>query len=221
MFKRGTLLKLIMMKAEKTIRNHIEEIRQQKILAASKFFFKQKNYVSHKVWDVRKENDGSVLLTNYYFNNKQKVLQKVIVQNTIMLFNVLAPVLNSREKTVIQKIEFIVLAYIDLLLEKPDFAAFILNELLSDSSKIDVIAIKREYLLNSHFMLQILELKKESKNKFNPVQQILNLIGMILLPLASVRRFANSEITENRRYLVLLEERKKMLPLWTSCMFQQ
>lgn len=209
------------MKAEKTIRNHIEEIRQQKILAASKFFFKQKNYVSHKVWDVRKENDGSVLLTNYYFNNKQKVLQKVIVQNTIMLFNVLAPVLNSREKTVIQKIEFIVLAYIDLLLEKPDFAAFILNELLSDSSKIDVIAIKREYLLNSHFMLQILELKKESKNKFNPVQQILNLIGMILLPLASVRRFANSEITENRRYLVLLEERKKMLPLWTSCMFQQ
>lgn len=221
MFKRGTLLKLIMMKAEKTIRNHIEEIRQQKIIAASKFFFKQKTYVSHKVWDVRKENDGSALLTNYYFNNKQKVLQKVIVQNTIMLFNVLAPVLNSREKTVIQKIEFIVLAYIDLLLEKPDFAAFILNELLSDSSKIDVIAIKREYLLNSHFMLQILELKKESKNKFNPVQQILNLIGMILLPLASVKRFANSEITENRRYLVLLEERKKMLPLWTSCMFQQ
>ena len=209
------------MKAEKTIRNHIEEIRQQKIIAASRFFFKQKNYASHKVWDVRKENDGSSFLTNYYFNNKQKVLQKVIVQNTIMLFNVLAPVLNSREKTVIQKIEFIVLAYIDLLLEKPDFAAFILNELLSDSSKIDVIAIKREYLLNSHFMMQILELKKESKNKFNPVQQILNLIGMILLPLASVRRFANSEITENRRYLVLLEERKKMLPLWTSCMFQQ
>ncbi|STO18972.1 transcriptional repressor BetI [Flavobacterium hibernum] len=210
-----------MMKAEKTIRNHIEEIRQQKIIAASRFFFKQKNYASHKVWDVRKENDGSALLTNYYFNNKQKVLQKVIVQNTIMLFNVLAPVLNSREKTVIQKIEFIVLAYIDLLLEKPDFAAFILNELLSDSSKIDVIAIKREYLLNSYFMMQILELKKESKNKFNPVQQILNLIGMILLPLATVKRFANSEITENRRYLVLLEERKKMLPLWTSCMFQQ
>lgn len=209
------------MKAEKTIRNHIEEIRQQKIIAASRFFFKQKNYASHKVWDVRKENDGSSFLTNYYFNNKQKVLQKVIVQNTIMLFNVLAPVLNSREKTVIQKIEFIVLAYIDLLLEKPDFAAFILNELLSDSSKIDVIAIKREYLLNSHFMMQILELKKESKNKFNPVQQILNLIGMILLPLATVKRFANSEITENRRYLVLLEERKKMLPLWTSCMFQQ
>jgi hypothetical protein len=208
------------MRTEKSIRGHIETVRKQKVIAAAKLFFKLKAYVSHEIRDIRKESSGKEWLVNYYFHSKQKVMEKVIVQNTLLLFNTLAPVLNDSEKTVIQKIEYIVLVYIDLLLEKPDYAIYILNELLSQSTKIDIIAIKREYLLNSHFMMQVLELKKKRNNNFNPIQMILNLIGMVLLPLASVDSYAKSASKENRQFTVLIEQRKKMLPLWTSAIVQ-
>lgn len=208
------------MKAEKNIRNHIEEVRQQKVIAAAKFFFKQKDYSTYKIWDVRPVDDSNLSVVNYYFHNKERIFNKLIYQNTIALFNILQPILSDREKTAIEKFEFIVLEYINLLLEKPDFAIFLLNELLSESTKIDVIVIKKEQLLNSYFLIQLLELKKSRLNNFNPVQMLLNLIGMILLPIVSTDFYSKSTVIINKQFTEMIDERKRLLPLWISSMFQ-
>lgn len=112
------------------------------------------------------------------------------------------------------------LEYINLLLEKPDFAIFLLNELLSESSKIDVIVIRKEQLCNSYFQTQLLELKKSRLNNFNPVQLLLNLIGMILLPIVSTELNSHSAIIVNRQFNNMICERKKLVPLWISSMVE-
>lgn len=208
------------MKAEKTIRNQIEETRQQKIIAAAKFFFTLKAYNTNKTWDVRQYNDNNTSLANYYFHNKERIFNEVIFRNMILIFNTLDPVLNDRKKTAAEKIEFLVLESSNLFLEKPDFAIFLLNELLSDSDKIDVIMIIKEKLINSYFQTQLLELRKSRLNNFNPVQVLLNLIGMILLPLASTELHSHSALIANRRLYEMIFERKKLLPLWISSMVE-
>lgn len=208
------------MKAEKTIRNQIEETRQQKIIAAAKFFFTQKAYSTYRTWDVREYNDNNPSLVNYYFHNKERIFNKIIFQNVIVLFNTLNPVMDDMKKTAAEKIEFLVLEYINLLLEKPDFAIFLLNELLSESDKIDVIMIIKEKLFNSYFQTQLLELKKSRLNNFNPVQLLLNLIGMILLPLASTELHSHFALIAERRLYEMIFERKKLLPLWISSMVE-
>lgn len=211
---------LSMKNVAKTIRNHIEEVRQHKVIAAVQFFFKQKDYSTFKIWDFRQENDSNLSIVNYYFHDKERIFNKLICQNTIALFNTLQPVLSDREKTAVEKFEFIVLEYINLLLEKPDFAIFLLNELLSESNKIDVIVIKKEKLLNSYFLIQLLELKKSRLNKFNPVQMLLNLIGMILLRIVSTDFYTKSTVIINKQFTEMIDERKKLLPLWISSMVQ-
>ncbi|PBJ07991.1 TetR/AcrR family transcriptional regulator [Flavobacterium sp. ACN6] len=208
------------MKAEKTIRTYMEETRQQKIIAAAKFFFTLKDYSSYKTWDISSYNETNPSLVNYYFHNKTRIFNKVIFQNVMVLFNTLHEVLDDRKKTAVEKIEFLVLEYTHLLLEKPDFAIFLLNEIVSESDKIDVLVIMKEKLFNSCFQLQLLELRKSRLNNFNPGQMLLNLIGMVLLPIVSTAFHSHSAVVVNRQFYTMIGERKKLLPLWISSMVQ-
>lgn len=92
------------MKADKTIKNQIEETRQQKIIATAKFFFTQKAYSTYKTWDVQQYNDNNPSLVNYYFHNKERMFNKVIFRNVMILFNTLNPVLNDRKRQLPKKL---------------------------------------------------------------------------------------------------------------------
>ena len=195
---------------ERKIRNQIENIKCQKIINAVHFFFKQDDVYTAKVWNISQENSTTISLINYYYGNKKLIFNEIIVYNTRIFFKKLGSVLNDRKTNTDQKIEFVVLQYVDLILHKPDFAVFIIYELLSDSVKEDIISLKQEFILNSYFMEQISELKKYKANSSILILTIVNLIRMMLLPLVY------NENSGLQFFKILIEERKKLLPLWIS-----
>lgn len=189
--------------------------KEKKIIMAANFFFRQKNFVLPKHWVNHRAEITDTSVINYYSQEKRTNINSLCTENTALFFVELALVLNDPLTSLEQKIESIVLQYVDLLFENPDFAMAILHELLSEENKNKTENARMQFVLNSLFMKQLYESKK--KKNFNPIPLLINLIGMLLLPLAIKNDNFNSDFNFNSNQLKdLIEQRKKLLPIWIA-----
>lgn len=205
------------MKIEKKTIKSNDSSTPEKIISAARLFFTQKGYSDKKLRDIAKEADSNLVLMNYYFHSKQKLFKLIAEENVDTLLDKIEPALNDPGTTVMEKIEFLARHYIDLFMERPDFALFIINEFVSGTLRIQESLLQRKVLLNSVFVRQLAELEFRQKSNLNPIHLIVNLIGMLLLPLVMRDSFHFSVMSPDEFYSHM-EERKKLLPLWISAM---
>jgi AcrR family transcriptional regulator len=191
----------------------LDKSTEEKILSAGKKIFTQKGFNATKIRDIASEAGINLSLVNYYFRSKEKLFERIMTENVNTLFEMVGPVLNNEHLTLKEKITFIVEHYIDLLLENPDFSKFIVNEVLSGSDKIPVIASKRALIQQSHFAKQIFALQTEGKIKFHPVQVMMNLLGMIVFPFLGRNLFGQIGVTASG-FNEMMESRKQLIPVW-------
>ncbi|HWD87225.1 MAG TPA: TetR family transcriptional regulator [Mucilaginibacter sp.] len=187
---------------------------EEKILVAAKKIFTQRGYEATKVRDIATEADINLSLVNYYFRSKEKLFEHIMVENVNKLFEKVGPILNDEQLSLREKISELANHYIDLLLENPDFPKFIVNEVLSGSSKIPAITARREFILHSHFAKQVFSLQAEGKIKFHPVQLMMNIMGMLFFPFLGQNLF--SHISAPANFRELMESRKKLIPVWVE-----
>lgn len=206
------------MRIKKENNKVMDASRQEKIICAARFFFTQKGYSATKLRDIAKKADSNLALVNYYFHSKQELFKLIASENIDTLFDKIEPALNDPATTVLQKIEFLTGHYIDLFMERPDFALFIINEFVVGSGTIHEGLLQRKLLINSVFVRQLLELEFRQKSNLNPIHLLLNLIGMLLLPLVMRESFHFSCSMSPNEFYRHMEERKKLLPLWISAM---
>lgn len=186
---------------------------EEKIITAAKTIFTKKGFAAAKMRDIAAEADISLSLINYYFRSKEKLFGVIVAENIDRLFDKIGPVLNNERSTLNEKVSSIAEHYIDLLLENPDFPRFIVNEIMSGSNKNHVIASKKELIQKSHFAKQVFMLQVSGKIKYNPLQILMNLIGMIVFPFLG-RNLIESIGVEKEAFRQMMKERKKLIPVW-------
>lgn len=197
-----------------------EEQKLKKIIIAAKYVFFSEEHKLSRLLDFRNDSISNQLKIKSSSRRRYQNLNSCKIRYLTVLLRVLEPQLNNKDVSVNQKIELLVSSFIELLFDKPDYALLLLDVLLSQSSKLDSINLRKENLFNSHFLIQFIELKKKGKRNFTPQQLLINLTGMILLPLVTTEVNSESAILKNGQLFAVIEQRKKMLPVWISALIE-
>lgn len=191
-----------------TIRGQIQTARRQKIMAAVDLFFKHKDFSGNSNGDIINQDMSTLSGINYHFEQENWVFRERARSNRTLFFAELLQTLNNTHSTAEQKMEQLVLKYVELLFEKPDFAAYLITNNFSDTYKSDLALSGYQDRLESMVISKTIALYS-----FNPFPVIISLIGMLLLPLTIIISPAEHQFSQVSEFEELIEDRKKLLPL--------
>jgi AcrR family transcriptional regulator len=188
---------------------------EEKIKEAARIVFTQKGFQGAKIRDIALQADINLASVNYYFRSKEKLFEIIMTEAVQQLFDKAIPVVNDNSTTLIEKIEFLVAFYIDLVLNNPDYPFFIISEVMTGSNNLPLIK-NLEPLLKSHFAMQLEALNTEGKIVYHPYHVIMNLAGMIIFPFISRPALLKSEKFNSEEFTQMMQKRKKLIPVWIA-----
>lgn len=189
---------------------------EEKIKAAARTIFTKKGYAATKTRDIAEEAGMNLALLNYYFRSKEKLFSIVMAENLKKLFGILAPTLNDQSKSLDEKITYIATSYINMLFLNPDLPLFVLSELRQNPVWLKETLNVDAYVIGSHFMQQLQEKKKD----INPIHFLMSFLGMLIFPFAARPILQGTAAVTDEQYDQLMEERKKLIPIWLKCMLE-
>jgi len=195
---------------------------EEKIKAAARKVFMEKGYGASRTRDIAEEAGINLALLNYYFRSKEKLFDIIMLENLQHFIEGIREILNDKETTIEQKIGTIVSNYIDLLIQQPDLPLFVLHELRTNPKEL-ISKIDREKFINrSYFMQQVREGIKEGKiAAVNPLHFLMNIIGLTIFPFVASPILQNIGGLKQQDFNVLMEERKKLIPVWIKAMMKK
>lgn len=167
--------------------------------------------------DIAAEADINLSLVNYYFRSKEKLFQLVMSEVVEKLMNGITVVLNNEQLSLPEKLTQVVDQYITLLLNNPDFPLFMVNEIFAGSNEL-FSGNRRNAVFQSHLFKQLAELQEEGKLKFHPLQLMMNMIGFVVMPFLARPLLERNKVLKHTEFVALMEERKKLIPLWLKGM---
>src|SRR5216684_17159 len=109
---------------------------EEKIKAAAKKLFTQKGFAATRTRDIAEEAGINLALLNYYFRSKEKLFDIIMMENFRQFIQGIAMNVFDEKTSIGEKIEKLVIAYIDFLTLNPYLPIFILNEINGNPSKI-------------------------------------------------------------------------------------
>ena len=189
---------------------------EEKIKNAAGKVFLQKGFVATRTRDIAEEADINLALLNYYFRSKEKLFHEVMMEKIQQFFGTLLPVINDASTKLDTKIELIVSGYIDMLTENPDLPLFILSEMKGQSENIRKVLPVQKITDKVSFIQQL----KEKRPDINPVQFLMTILGMIVFPFVARPAFELVMNTNRNELQTLLQERKKLIPIWIKAMLK-
>lgn len=189
---------------------------EEKIKDAARKVFMQKGYSATRTRDIAEEAGINLALLNYYFRSKEKLFELVMIEKMQKFFSAMAFILFDTENSLTVKVEKIVANYVDMLLENPDIPIFVLSEIRSNPAKFLSIAPVADLIHNSHFMLQL----REKRPDINPLHFIFNIMGMTVFPFIGGPVFKAMGALNDESFAQLMEERKKLVPLWVESILE-
>ncbi|TCK84726.1 TetR/AcrR family transcriptional regulator [Albibacterium bauzanense] len=192
----------------------IDASTEEKIKEAARVVFTRKGFVSTTVRDIAAEADINLALVNYYFRSKQKLFDLIMIETIEKLFSEIMVIVMDESTSLNKKIELIVDHYIGQLLNNPDFPLFIVNEILSGSNKFPAFIKNAAAIKGSYFFKQLNELNMDKELEINPIHILMNIIGLIIFPFLGRRVLEKAAGVEEDDFRDLMEERKKLIPIW-------
>ena len=189
------------------------EKTEDKILEAANKIFLKKGLYGARMQDIADEAGINKALLHYYFRSKDKLYSKVL-QSVIQEFFPRLFSLIDANMPFEDKIRKIVENYINLNLENPYFAFFILNEMHSRPEnlpgivKMDEIKTMKKYLQS-----EIDKEVKAGKIRHVKVEQLIaNLVSLTIFPFAGKPMLMNIFSMNEKQYHDFLLERKELIP---------
>ena len=195
---------------------------EDKIRVAARKIFQQKGYAATRTRDIAEEAGINLALLNYYFRSKEKLFEVVISEGFHQLFSLIRSIMTEDGTTLSQKIDALVAAYIDMLVENPNLPVFVLGEIQANPERFKAkLGINRKVATESDVFRQLqVQLQKAGMNEIDPFHMILNMLSMILFPF--VGRPVIQRLTEmnDDAFRDFVNERKVLIPMWIKNMFQ-
>ena len=200
----------------KKIKIEADTSTEEKIKEAARKVFMQKGYAATRTRDIAEESGINLALLNYYFRSKEKLFNQVMMEKIQQLFGVLLPVLNDPSTKLETKIELIVSNYIDMLSENPDLPLFVLSEMKGYSEQVRKVLPVEKITQNISFMQQL----HKKRPGINPIHFLMNILGMTIFPFVAKPAFSLIGLTNKNELETILNERKKLIPVWVNAMLK-
>jgi len=198
--------------------NGAAESTEERIKQAARKLFTQHGFAAVRTRDIASEAGINLALLNYYFRSKQKLFDLVMMENfrkflSGMTVNFQDPSLNIEDR-----LKRIVAAYVDFLTEFPDLPLFILNEIKGNPSKIAEQIRQEVGPARSAFFKELQEAKKDGRIELDPAHFVINLVGLTVFPFVARPLVQRVTGVSDEQFLELMEERKKLVPMWIMMM---
>jgi AcrR family transcriptional regulator len=194
---------------------------ETKIKAAARVVFHRKGFAATRTRDIAKEADINLALLNYYFTSKEKLFELIMLETLVLFFQTLGTVFNDKTTTLEKKIELVAGKYIDLITAEPEIPLFIMSEIRSHGAAILEKLPGANMILQSAFIKQYKQAAgKGDITEPNPIHFLMNMLGLVVFPFISSPMIKKVGKVTDRRFGTLMQERKRLIPIWMKAMLK-
>lgn len=192
-----------------------EASTEERIKAAAKKLFTQKGFAATRTRDIAEEADINLALLNYYFRSKEKLYDIIMLENFRQFIQGISVNVYDENTTIEEKLEKIVVAYIDFLTLNPHLPLFILNEIQGNPSRIAEQINEEVSPMRSHLHKQLQEAGEAGKiTPIDPFHFIANLVGMTIFPFIGKPILQRVTKANEEQFNAYMQERKRLVPIW-------
>ncbi len=193
---------------------------EEKIKNAARTVFQRKGFAATRTRDIAEEAGINLALLNYYFRSKEKLFEIVMFETLSGFVQGMTSVFNNEKTTFEKKIELLAENYINMGIEYPDVPMFILSEIRNRPEDLFNKFPAKQMISNSVFVQQFQEKAAENKiNEPNLMQFMMTLMGLIIFPILGQPFVSAIGGLNNAQFIQLMQERKKLIPVWVKAMF--
>ena len=189
---------------------------EEKILQAAREVFTQKGFAATRTRDIAEKAGINLALLNYYYRSKEKLFHQVMEEKKVELFGKVGPIMNDETTTLETKINLLVESYLDMLTKNPDLPIFVLGEIQKNPLAFHSKVPFKSLVLKSSFVTQL----KERKVTVHPLNIVWNILGLCVFPFIARPVFLASGILNDQTFISLIQERRKMVPVWIMSMMK-
>ncbi len=187
---------------------------EEKILKAAEEVFMRDGYAGSRMQDIADVAGINKALLHYYFRSKDKLFEKVF-DSKIQRFFPQVDVVFEQELPFIDKINFFVEGYINLLRVNPYLPLFVLNT-VNNKDKSDFIK-----KLPTGFALKVVQsymtdLQKGKVRAINPAQFVMSIMGMCIFPFLAKPLLFDMFKSDNEAFDKLMEQRVQELKMYVK-----
>jgi len=190
-----------------------ERNTEEKILDAAKEVFQQKGMSGARMQEIADKAGINKALLHYYYRTKDKLFQKVF-EMAFSLFIPKVKEMMTSEKPILEKVEFFVESYLNLLYKHPFIPSFVISE-LNRNPEMLVSIFEKNVQLNQDNVLEKLEnqLQKEAEQgTIRPISAsnlMTNVVSLCIFPVVA-RPILQGILFENNKkeYDEFLEQRR-------------
>ena len=195
---------------------------EEKIKEAARRVFTQKGYAATRTRDIAEESGLNLALINYYFRSKEKLFDIIIVEHLQLFIHSVMGIVNDPKTTLQEKIESLISHYIDMLIKNPHIPIFVLNEINTNPKKlIEKLGFEKMQRENLYIIKQWKELTAAKKTPgINPIHIVVNVLSMTIFPFIASPLLRNRTGMNLEEFNKLMEERKKLIPVWIYAMIK-
>ncbi len=198
-----------------------DQTTEEKIKVAAKKVFHKKGYAATRTRDIADAAGINLALLNYYFRSKEKLFELIILETLHGFIGSLGVVVSDQTTSLEEKVEAIVIRYIDMLMIEPDIPLFIMSELRNHPHELLKKLPFRELMMKSAFASQYQENIKIGKIPPLPfIQFLVNIMGLSVFPFIASPIVKGIGDLKDEQFNKLMMERKKMIPLWIKAIMK-
>jgi len=183
------------------------------ILDTAHKHFVHKGFVATRTQEIADDAGINKAMLHYYFRTKEKLYQEVIRRTLNKVIPRFVDAL-SGEGSFLERAEYLVDTYIEVISENPEIPLFIISE-LSQNSALFIGEIKRQpsyFPAIKSFMSQMETEMKEGKIREVPsVQLMLNILGMTIFPFIAKPMISTIFGVSDKQFAILMKERKPII----------
>ena len=184
---------------------------EEKIVQAAKEVFTQKGYAAARTQEIADRAGVNKGLLQYYFkgNSKEKLFKAIFEESYLKIMARINYIFES-EDSFEHKIELVLDAYFDLLLENPNLPGFIVNELHTNTNAfVEEIMHKPSRPNPLPLIMQIMEEVAQGKIRpINPVHLVLNVLSMTVFPFIARPLLQRVVNVNDETFMDMMRQRK-------------
>ena len=182
---------------------------EEKILAAAEEVFMKARYDGARMQEIANKAEINKAMLHYYFRSKDKLFEKIFDGKVKHFFPEISEEL-EKGQTFIRKVDFMIDAYISLIIRFPYIPLFVLNTVNKDNgasfiTKLPISLIKK---ISGEYMAA---LEKGEVRKVDPFQLVISILSMCAFPFVARPIIMQAGNLTKADFNQLMEERKAEL----------
>ena len=190
---------------------------EEKIIKAAETVFLKDGYDGARMERIAREAGINKALLHYYFRSKENLFEKIVRSKINDFLPSLGAVIFT-DISLVEKVEYFIERYIELLVDKPYLPMFLINTVHRNP---DFIAeLPREFMQGFLGYFQM-EVEKGTVRNIDPKQFILSVMSMCIFPFMAKPVARHMFDMNEEEYKTFLEERKEELKSYVRILLAQ